>query len=40
MAKKTIGHKKLILNYAGCIIFDDAGRLLLQRRSDSVSGAF
>ncbi len=38
--RKKIGHKKLILNYAGCIIFDDAGRLLLQRRSDCSKWGF
>ncbi|MCM1285929.1 MAG: NUDIX domain-containing protein [Acetobacter sp.] len=32
--RKKIGHEELILNYAGCIIFDEQGRLLLQKRSD------
>ncbi|MBD5401912.1 NUDIX domain-containing protein [bacterium] len=38
--RKKVGHKTLILNYAGCIIFDDAGRLLLQRRSDCNEWGF
>lgn len=32
--RKKVGHNTLILNFAGCIIFDDEGRLLLQKRSD------
>lgn len=32
--RKKFGHDALILNYAGCIIFDEQGRLLLQKRSD------
>ena len=32
--RKKIGHDRLIFNCAGCIIFDERGRLLLQKRTD------
>lgn len=38
--RKKVGHDKLILNYAGCIIFDDQNRLLLQKRADSGKWGF
>lgn len=38
--RKKFGHDALILNYAGCIIFDNAGRLLLQKRSDCNQWGF
>ncbi|MCM1115112.1 MAG: NUDIX domain-containing protein [Clostridium sp.] len=38
--RKEFGHDELILNYAGCIIFDDENRLLLQKRSDCNQWGF
>ncbi len=38
--RKKFGHDELILNYAGCIIFDEQGRLLLQKRSDCNKWGF
>ncbi|MDE6471135.1 MAG: NUDIX domain-containing protein [Eubacterium sp.] len=38
--RKFIGHDELILNYAGCIIFDEQNRLLLQKRSDCEKWGF
>lgn len=38
--RKKVGHDTLVLNYAGCIIFNDAGRLLLQRRDDCNKWGF
>lgn len=38
--RKKFGHDELILNYAGCIIFDNAGRLLLQKRCDCNQWGF
>lgn len=38
--RKNVGHDELILNYAGCIIFDDRNRLLLQKRSDCEKWGF
>ena len=38
--RKKFGHDALILNYAGCIIFDEQNRLLLQRRSDCDKWGF
>ena len=38
--RKKVGHDKLILNYAGCIIFDNQNRLLLQKRSDCEKWGF
>lgn len=38
--RRKVGHDKLILNYAGCIIFDDQNRLLLQKRSDCEKWGF
>lgn len=38
--RKKIGHDSLILNYAGCIIFDEQNRLLLQKRSDCEKWGF
>lgn len=38
--RKRFGHDALILNYAGCIIFDENNRLLLQKRSDCEKWGF
>lgn len=38
--RKKIGHERVILNYAGCIIFDEQNRLLLQKRSDCEQWGF
>ena len=38
--RRKLGHDALILNYAGCIIFDEHGRLLLQKRSDCEKWGF
>lgn len=38
--RKKFGHDELILNYAGCIIFDEKGRLLLQKRADCNKWGF
>lgn len=38
--RKKFGCDELILNYAGCIIFDEQGRLLLQKRSDCNQWGF
>lgn len=38
--RKKFGHDELILNYAGCIIFDEQNRLLLQKRSDCEKWGF
>lgn len=38
--RKRFGHDELILNYAGCIIFDGEDRLLLQKRSDCNQWGF
>ncbi len=38
--RKKFGHDELILNYAGCIIFDEQDRLLLQKRADCNQWGF
>lgn len=38
--RKSVGNDELILNYAGCIIFDDENRLLLQKRADCEKWGF
>ena len=38
--RKNLDHDRLILNYAGCIIFDEQNRLLLQKRSDCEKWGF
>lgn len=38
--RKKIGHDMLIMNCAGCIIFDEQGRLLLQKRTDCEMWGF
>lgn len=38
--RKKVGHERIILNYAGCIIFDERKRLLLQKRSDCNEWGF
>ena len=40
MLRDKVGHDELILNYAGCIIFDDKNRLLLQKRTDCEKWGF
>lgn len=32
--RKKIGHAKVILNYAGCVFFNEDEKLVLQKRSD------
>lgn len=32
--RKKLGHDCIILNYAGCLIFDRDGKVLLQKRAD------
>ncbi|MEZ3420394.1 MAG: NUDIX domain-containing protein [Eubacterium sp.] len=32
--RKEFGHERLILNFAGCILFDEQNRLILQKRAD------
>lgn len=38
--RRKVGHNELILNYAGCIIFDEHNRLLLQKRADCGKWGF
>lgn len=38
--RAKFGHDELILNYAGCIIFDEQNRLLLQKRFDCEKWGF
>lgn len=38
--RRKVGHDALILNYAGCIVFDDKNRLLLQKRADCGKWGF
>ncbi len=38
--RSKVGHDRIILNYAGCIIFDDKNRLLLQKRTDCGEWGF
>lgn len=38
--REKVGHNRVILNCAGCIIFDDKGRLLLQKRADCGKWGF
>ncbi|MDE6660074.1 MAG: NUDIX hydrolase [Eubacterium sp.] len=38
--REKVGHDMVILNCAGCIIFDDAGRILLQKRDDCNKWGF
>ena len=33
--REMAGHEQIILNYAGCIIFNDKRQILLQKRRDS-----
>ena len=32
--RSKVGHDKIILNYVGAAIYNDSGKVLLQRRSD------
>lgn len=38
--RSKVGHEKVILVFAGGCIFDEAGRVLLQRRGDSHKWGF
>lgn len=38
--RKKIGHERVILNYAGCIIIDEQNKILLQKRSDCGEWGF
>lgn len=38
--RNKIGHDVIILNYSGCIIFDEQNRLLLQKRTDCGEWGF
>ncbi|MDE6124718.1 MAG: NUDIX domain-containing protein [Eubacterium sp.] len=38
--RQKVGHDRLILCYAGCIITDDKGRFLLQKRTDCNKWGF
>lgn len=38
--RSKVGHDKIILTFAGGCIFDDSGRVLLQRRGDSNMWGF
>lgn len=35
--RSKVGHEKVLLNFAGGVLADDEGRILLQRRSDLSS---
>lgn len=32
--REKVGHSEIILNYAGCIVLNEAGEILLQKRRD------
>ena len=36
--RSKVGHEKVILVFAGGCLFDDAGRVLLQRRGTVING--
>lgn len=38
--REKVGHEQIILNYAGCIIENEKGQLLLQKRSDCNEWGF
>lgn len=38
--RSRIGNDRLILNYAGCVIFNDQGQILLQKRRDKELWGF
>ena len=38
--RSKVGHEKIILTFAGGCIFDDQGKVLLQRRGDSHQWGF
>lgn len=38
--RNKFGHDMIILNYSGCIIFDEQNRLLLQKRTDCGKWGF
>ena len=38
--RKKVGHDKVILNYAGCVFFNEGGKLVLQKRSDCNEWGF
>lgn len=38
--REKVGHSEIILNYAGCIVINDAGKILLQKRRDCGKWGF
>ena len=38
--RSKVGHDKIILNYVGAAIYNDSGKVLLQRRSDRRTWGF
>ena len=38
--RSKVGHEKVILAFAGGCLFDECGRVLLQKRSDSCMWGF
>jgi len=38
--REKVGHSEIILNYAGCIVLNDNGEILLQKRRDCGKWGF
>lgn len=38
--REKVGHSEIILNYAGCIVLNGAGEILLQKRRDCGEWGF
>ena len=38
--REKVGHSEIILNYAGCIIYNDDNQILLQKRRDCEQWGF
>ncbi len=38
--REKVGHSQIILNYAGCIVLNEAGEILLQKRRDCGGWGF
>lgn len=38
--REKMGHEELILNYAGCVIYDENNNILLQKRTDCDKWGF
>lgn len=38
--RERVGHSEIILNYAGCIVLNEAGEILLQKRRDCGGWGF